>query len=630
MRFSISDDRDASEWLRALLPEELQPLGAANAIGRVSFSPEELNVTFSGQAAFNGVDSQAAFAAIARAGWLSGESVPQINASLSNPLVTARFVGRFGLTVERGLLVDGAYELRAPDVRAVGRWATASETSPLFAEAPLLESVDISGSATLVAERAAASVSGAVVYNAEEVRLSGELEGGSDWRSGGESRMTLDARAEGFFTLGLDGRLALDETRADPDAPFAAVQGRLTARTPNVARLRAWLDIAETAGEVGDVGLDVDLRAVLPEPPVRAAELTPDALLREAIEGEEDEAEQPWDGAELTTPFAQLRVDGKATNFAGSLAVDGDLFVVRGAVSVGPLDLTPFTTAAPQASALESATADIRTGSTDVFGLDAGNAVPTGWSTEPIDFSFLDGVDVEIDFQLDGLRAGPLELGALEGRVTAAPGRLALDAPTVEAFGGTGAIAVGFDATGATPTQTVSGRLRGAETRRMFQAVKQRSVAVGTIDIDVELAGAGASEAAIASSLDGRLAVASTNGTLFLFDFKEIAGGSLVGLFGARQLAPGVTPYDSLGSSFAISDGVARSDDLELTGPTISFVGGGVIEIGDRELDYAVRVTALGVGSVFDRVIAGFFPIVARGSWDAIKIGVEGNARASR
>lgn len=629
LRFELSDDLQATAWLRALLPDELRPLGAASATGQVALSPESLDVVFTGSAAFNGVETEAGLQAAAPDGWLDGAATAEVAASLRNSLAAAGFDGRLGLTPTGGLLLDGAYELRAPDVAALSAWA-GDAGAPLIESAPLLESVDVSGVARLLADRAEASIDGAAVYNGETVTLSGALSGGEDWRAGGVSATELRASAAGFFTLDLDGELVLDE-RADSPAPFATIEGDIAFATPDVARLRAWLPAPPTAAEVGDLALDVSARVVIPEAPIAAEALAPDALVREAIDEGAVEAAppDPWDGLSIVTSFAQIRVDGVATTFVGDVERREGVLVVRGALTGGPLDLTPFTVAATEFSAIEPVdVAAIETASTDLFALDAGNAPAAGWSPEPIDLGFVDGLELEIGFDLLGLRVGALEIGFLQGDLRAGAQRLDLEIAVVEAFGGGGRVSAGFDASVAPPSVYVAGSLQGAETRQMFEMFGVRSVAVGDVDVDLDLTAAGGSEAEIAATLAGAVEFAATNGTLFLFDFKEIAGGSAIGLLGARQLAPGVTPFDRLSSSFSIVDGVATSDDLRLDGGVVSLEGGGVIDIGGREIDYAMQLTSFGRASIFDQIIASFFPISVRGAWDAIKIGVEADAEA--
>lgn len=625
-RFELSEDQAATAWARAALPEALRRLGRVSGEGRIDIAPERLDVALSGTATYNGRDTEASLRAVAGDGWREGAAAAEVTIEAKNDLAEAGYVGAFGLTPERALLLDGAYRLDAPDMRALNAWATGSAQTPLFPDAPLLESAQISGEAHLTAVLADATVTGAIGYNGQTITLDGDLAGGSDWRAGGESALTLTATAPGYLTASLSATIKLDESYAETQRPFVTADGRLRAQAPNVDRLRGWLEIEEAAGRVGDFAVDVDFALVLPQSPIRAAELQPDRVLLDRLEsaraGAEEPDASPWIGATLTTSFAQMRVDGNSTNFEGEIRIDAadaagvrEILVVRGALSVGPLDLTPFVAAAPDTATIERA-------ASDPFAIEAANVAPGGWSTEPIDFSFLDDVDAEIVIDLVGLRAGGLELGALQGVVAAGPGRLDLDLTRLEAFDGAGALAARLDASDSPPTLSLEGALIGLEARQIFEAANERTIAVGPVDFAMDLRSGGVTEAEIAAALQGTFSVRSTGGTLFLFDFEKIAGGSVIGLLGARQLAEGVTPYDTLEASFVFFEGLATNDDLEFAGPTISFLGSGFLDVGERSIEYRIRVTALGAGSVFDRVVAGLFPITARGSWDALKIGV--------
>ena len=99
---------------------------------------------------------------------------------------------------------------------------------------------------------------------------------------------------------------------------------------------------------------------------------------------------------------------------------------------------------------------------------------------------------------------------------------------------------------------------------------------------------------------------------------------------GAKQVAEGVTPYEELKGSFSLDGGRASNRDLELTGDVISFKGGGLIDVGAREVDYVINITRFGKISIIDEILGRAFPIVLRGSWDALKIGNEKDASPAR
>ena len=108
----------------------------------------------------------------------------------------------------------------------------------------------------------------------------------------------------------------------------------------------------------------------------------------------------------------------------------------------------------------------------------------------------------------------------------------------------------------------------------------------GTVDIALDLAGAGVSPRAIASSLNGRTDLVGEQGVITNKILAVVASGlgEVLGpLFGGKDQ----TTLNCVVSRFAIKDGVATSEVQLLDSSTFSLAGGGTVDLRDESLDLA-------------------------------------------
>ncbi|NJO23586.1 MAG: AsmA-like C-terminal region-containing protein [Sphingomonadales bacterium] len=138
----------------------------------------------------------------------------------------------------------------------------------------------------------------------------------------------------------------------------------------------------------------------------------------------------------------------------------------------------------------------------------------------------------------------------------------------------------------------------------------------------------GLSERQIVESLNGKVDIASANGAVIGVDVGKI----MRSLQRARlpSLAPSPdekTAFSELYGTFAIVNGVARNQDLKLVGAHLQLNGEGTLDLGRRQIDYAVR-TKLGGGTpdadATIKVGSLEVPIAITGPWDKPVFGIKG------
>ncbi len=241
------------------------------------------------------------------------------------------------------------------------------------------------------------------------------------------------------------------------------------------------------------------------------------------------------------------------------------------------------------------------------------------WSNAPIDFSGLKTIggtatlkvgelicaglsarDVNIEATLAGgvLDAKLRDMDLLEGR---ASGQLVLngarDAPTVQA----------------------SFQGKGLDGRRLLKGLTGQEVIDATAEIAVAVASQGQTESEMVASLRGSAGLSFTNGSVRGLDVAAIVQGLAKGAVSGWQERPGArTDFSLLKASFAVSDGVAESNDLQLLGPLVRMSGAGSVDLLRREVDFRLEPRLVNAGDPENGPVAPAglgVPVIVKGPW---------------
>ncbi len=429
------------------------------------------------------------------------------------------------------------------------------------------------------------------------------------------------------------------ETRLDGlDAPFAIEASGMLAGFPVTLRasapaLRPLLDgvASPFALELtaGGTTLALDGRGALNPPTFegRAEIASEDGLAALAALGIAPPDLPRGPGARRLAASAQATLTPAGTAHLRGMAAELDGLRIAGDVDLDPAGARPRIVATLRAEALdlssgeggnEAADASVAGGEGAATGgggpADAGaggTATPPpasgGWSTAPIDLSGLFAADAEIALSTGPIEADGFRVDALEARATVEDGRAAIALAPLQAFGGTVTGEVVANGRGGV-SMRADLAARGVALRPLLHAFGGTDRLEARADLDVSLLGAGGSVAALMSGLGGSVALRLGPG--------RVTGIDLPGL--VRELAPGLVSedgaaaFDGLGVSASIADGIARSDDLALTGPYLTAGGAGSADLGARTVSYRLMPTLSatpGGGGIT-------VPVDVEGPWD--------------
>jgi AsmA protein len=325
----------------------------------------------------------------------------------------------------------------------------------------------------------------------------------------------------------------------------------------------------------------------------------------------------PGLGAERLALSGQLTLDGNGAAYLRGAELVGDTNRIRGDLDLRPGEARPKLLGQLTAGPLVIGPGP---GQTSRGGSSDGTPA-TGWPETVIDVGALGTLDVEVSLTATSVDLGVLQLGETRALVTVDRARAVIDLRRVEAYGGE--ITGDFVINGRGGL-SVGGRLSfsGLQTQPLMTDLAGWDRLVSTGDLELEFLGVGNSIAEIMASLKGQGAVEMGQGELRGLDI----GGML------RTLDPGFvgegqkTIFDGLAGTFAIEGGVLSNDDLKLVAPFLTAAGSGEIGLGNRDLDYRIRPTALadedGTGGVM-------VPLQITGPWadPTFRLDLEGIAR---
>lgn len=272
-------------------------------------------------------------------------------------------------------------------------------------------------------------------------------------------------------------------------------------------------------------------------------------------------------------------------------------------------------------------------GGQDKGGASAGSAKQ---EDTPIDLSALKDLNANGKLQVGALQAKGLKLANVKAEVKAANGRLDVNPYSASLYEGsmTGSLAV----LAAGNRVSVKESLANVQVGPLLRDVAQQDRLEGRGNVSLDVAGAGATVEALKRSLDGSAKVNLKDGAIkginvaeILRKVKSLGGKSEEGAADASQK----TDFTELNATFAIKNGVAHNQDLDVKSPLIRVGGAGDIDIGRSSIDYTVKASvvasAKGQGGKELEDLSGLtVPVKLSGPLDSMKYQVDYGAAASQ
>jgi AsmA protein len=339
-------------------------------------------------------------------------------------------------------------------------------------------------------------------------------------------------------------------------------------------------------------------------------------------------------GPFLDGKAAQLLLDVDAPAYfpqklalMGTATYTGDVFALDGFSARAGETMLRGVISANLSGSVPQIKASLNGDSLDVDGLLGGGAKAAagpadgaaGWSDAKIDFSGLKSVNAQVNLSVDRLAYSTIKAGPIGIRAALSGGKLKLELPNFQLYGGVGTGVLSVDATGKVPVQTFRFSLSNLDAYPFLDDVAAFQRIEGKAAIAIDLAASGASQRAMVSALSGTASFEFSDGAIRGINVaKMVRNLGSATLSGWQSGEAEKTDFASLGASFKIAQGNAQTSDLHLSGPLVRMAGAGTIDLPAQTINFRVdpQVVASLEGQGGKKDLEGLgVPVAINGPW---------------
>ncbi len=278
------------------------------------------------------------------------------------------------------------------------------------------------------------------------------------------------------------------------------------------------------------------------------------------------------DGALSLSEFA-AKIGGSDLTGQATLTLNATPPAVSGSFSSQLLDVADF--APPDGEGAEAV---------EAAGSDA-PASPYVFTEEPLPLDGLKAADANLKFDAATLRLpNKMEIKDLDLTLQLAGGNLSVAPLTAGLAGGTLEANIALD--GAKAPAGVSVALKGADIDygQLMRDMGIEDSVQGTMDLDIDLKGAGDSPRAIAAGLNGKTEIVSDEGVINDHLLKTVGAG-LSDILGPMLGGDDDAKLNCIVSRFTIENGLATSTAMIFDSEAFTVVGAGTVDLKVEKLD---------------------------------------------
>ena len=252
----------------------------------------------------------------------------------------------------------------------------------------------------------------------------------------------------------------------------------------------------------------------------------------------------------------------------------------------------------------------------------------------PVDLSALKGLNANGKLQVGALQVKGLKLANVKAEVKAANGRLDVAPHSANLYEGAVTGSLSAQADGRVAVKEV---LTGVAIGPLLRDFAKKDVLEGKGNLTLDVAAAGKTVNTLKQSLGGTARVQLKDGAIKGINIAEVLRKAKTALSSQQAKAQAAetqkTDFSELSASFAIKNGVAHNEDLDVKAPLFRISGKGDIDIAHSKIDYvtkaAVVATTKGQGGKDLEQLAGLtVPVHLTGPLDNMKYDVDYSAVA--
>jgi AsmA protein len=254
----------------------------------------------------------------------------------------------------------------------------------------------------------------------------------------------------------------------------------------------------------------------------------------------------------------------------------------------------------------------------------------------PVDLGALEGLRADGQLSVGSLRLMGLRLAELKAKVRAAGGRAEVAPHSAKLYEGTLQGALTLAAAG--NRIALKETLQGVAIGPLVKDLMERDALEGRGNVVVDITAAGPTVNALKKALAGTARVELKDGAVKGINLTEVLRKTRAafGSKSAQQAATDTaqrTDFSAMNASFAIKNGVAHNDDLDVRAPLVRVGGAGDIDIGNSQLNYVAKASVVATskgqdGADLDHLSGLTIPVKLTGPFDAPKYEIDYRALA--
>jgi AsmA protein len=213
----------------------------------------------------------------------------------------------------------------------------------------------------------------------------------------------------------------------------------------------------------------------------------------------------------------------------------------------------------------------------------------TPWSSNRIDFSVLRTLDANLDITTNAFAYGTFRTGPAQLKANLSDGILDLKLTKASYADGTLDLTLNVDGKAETPAIQFSANGEDLAADKALSAALGFGDLHGKLSPSLAINASGKTFAELVSTMKGQAAFRAVAGSLAGVDlqatFSKVSSEILNGW---GQDGSRGTSFDALSTTFTIADGIAETNNLILTSPTLSFTGKGEVDLLRQAVDFKV------------------------------------------
>ena len=188
--------------------------------------------------------------------------------------------------------------------------------------------------------------------------------------------------------------------------------------------------------------------------------------------------------------------------------------------------------------------------------------------------------DADVNLNVRKTRLKHMEFGAASLGLAFRDGILNATLGGMELYDGHATGRLVLDASRAVPGFNGDFRLDGVQVKSLLSDAAQVSLLEGETKLALQISGAGDNTEAIKSSLQGQGSLAVSDGAIEGINLTEMIAQLGEGQIPDMRQGPGAkTAFSDLGGSFTIANGIAETNNLQVTSPPLKVAASGKVDL---------------------------------------------------